>query len=157
MSDKQTGVSAAAASQESRSASVGAFPPPTLRSITEAVAALSQLPSFQTYAAARIQPNVAMMQTAGLAAKLGARYEVPAISRVAVDLAPLLSGIDIMKAAGIASSLDAGLGHVPATARDVRRHQRRWPEPTQRGVRSPSCADPVVAAVDWSAGRQFRP
>jgi len=109
VSDKQTGVSVAAASQALRSASVGAFPLSTLRSITEAAAALSQLPSFQTLAAARIQPNVAMMQTAVLAAKLGARYEVPAIARVAVDLAPQLRGNDILNAAGIASSLDAAL------------------------------------------------
>ena len=109
VSDKQTGVSAATASQTLRGASVGAFPPSTFRSITEAAAALSQLPSFQTLAAAGIQPNVAMMQTAGLAAKLSARYEVPSIARVAVDLAPQLRGIDIMNAAGIASSLDAAL------------------------------------------------
>lgn len=148
VSDKQTGVSAGTASQALRGAAVGAFPPSTFRSITEAAAALSQLPSFQTLAAAGIQPNVAMMQTAGLAAKLGARYEVPSIARVAVDLAPQLRGIDIMNSAGIASSLEAAL----ATFRPQRvmfdaiiaaglgRHKR--------GVRSPSSADPIVAGVD---------
>ena len=90
MSDRQIGLSVVDASQALRSASVGAFPLSTFRSITEAAAALSQPPSFQTLAATRIQPNVAMMQTAVLAAKLGARYEVPAIARVAVDLAPQL-------------------------------------------------------------------
>jgi hypothetical protein len=88
------------------------FPPKRVKAQAhrqEAAAALSQPPSLQTLAAAGIQPNVAMMQTAGLAAKLSARYEVPSIARVAVDLAPQLRGIDIMNAAGIASSLDAAL------------------------------------------------
>ena len=108
MSDKQTGVSAAAAaSQALRSAAAGALPSSTLRSVIEATAALSQLPSFQTLAAAHIQPNVALMPTAGLAVRLGAQYDIPAMTSPAVDLAPQLRGIDIVKAARIASSLDA--------------------------------------------------
>ena len=105
MRDEQTGVAAAAASQ----ASVGALPSSTLRSITDAATALSQLPSLQTHEVASIQPNVAMMHTAGLAAKVGAQYDVPVIARLVAELAQQPSGIDIMKAAGIASSLDAAL------------------------------------------------
>lgn len=109
MSDKQADVSAAAASQALRSAALGPLPPSTLSSVAEATAALSQLPSFQALAAAHSQPNVALMQTAGLAASLGAKYDIPAITRIAVDMAPQLRGIDIVKTAGIASSLNAAM------------------------------------------------
>ena len=108
MRDLQTGRAVAAASHALRSASIGALPSSTLRSITDAAAALSEVPSIQTLALASIQPNVAMMHTAGLAAKVGAQYDVPVIARLA-ELAQQPSGIDIMKAAGIASSLDAAL------------------------------------------------
>src|SRR5665647_764317 len=145
VSDKQTGVSAATASQTLRGASVGAFPPSTFRSITEAAAALSQLPSFQTLAAAGIQPNVAMMQTAGLAAKLSARYEVPSIARVAVDLAPQLRGIDIMNSAGIASSLDAALAWAD-TARHLQPKLRRS---CRRSSRLVGWSPAPAAVLQW--------
>ena len=99
----------AAASHTLRSASIGALPSSTLRSIIDAATALSEAPSLQTLALASIQPNVAMMHTAGLAAKVGAQYDVPVIARLVAELAQQPSGIDIMKAAGIASSLDAAL------------------------------------------------
>lgn len=106
---KEHAVRTAAASQAFRGAAVGVLLPSTLRSVAQASAALSQLPSFQPLAAAHIQPNVALMQTASLAVKLGAQYDVPAITRLAASLAPQLRGIDIVKAAGITSSLDAAM------------------------------------------------
>jgi len=110
--DEQTGVAAAAASQ----ASVGALPSSTLRSITDAATALSQLPSLQTHEVASIQPNVAMMQTAGLAAKLGAEYDVPAIARLAAELAHIQPNVAMMQTAGLAAKLGAEYD-VPAIAR----------------------------------------
>ena len=87
--DMQTGGAVAAASHVLRSASIGALPSSTLRSITDAAAALSEVPSLQTLALASIQPNVAMMHTAGLAAKVGAQYDVPVIARLAAELASI--------------------------------------------------------------------
>lgn len=108
VSDKQTG-SSTTALQVLCPAGLGALPPSVLRSITQATAAPSQLSSFQTLVAAQIQPNVALMRTVGLAARLNAQYDVPAIARLNLDLAPQLRGLDITKAAGLTSSLNAAL------------------------------------------------